>query len=67
MSTTEYYDGHIETKPHPSLKDALATAEVSLRSKLVRSVKVFKAGRNEPCPCGSGKKFKKCCWNKTGG
>lgn len=21
-------------------------------------------GRNEPCPCGSGKKFKKCCWLK---
>ncbi len=21
----------------------------------------IKAGRNEPCPCGSGKKFKKCC------
>lgn len=21
----------------------------------------FKAGRNEECPCGSGKKFKKCC------
>jgi len=20
-----------------------------------------KTGRNEPCPCGSGKKFKKCC------
>jgi len=20
-----------------------------------------KAGRNEPCPCGSGRKFKKCC------
>lgn len=20
-----------------------------------------KAGRNNPCPCGSGKKFKKCC------
>ncbi len=20
-----------------------------------------KAGRNEPCPCGSGKKAKKCC------
>jgi len=18
--------------------------------------------RNQPCPCGSGKKFKKCCW-----
>ncbi len=22
---------------------------------------VLKAGRNDPCPCGSGKKFKKCC------
>lgn len=21
-------------------------------------------GRNDPCPCGSGKKFKKCCMNK---
>jgi uncharacterized protein YecA (UPF0149 family) len=19
------------------------------------------AGRNDPCPCGSGKKYKKCC------
>jgi len=19
-------------------------------------------GRNDPCPCGSGKKYKKCCW-----
>ena len=24
-------------------------------------VKVAKTGRNEPCPCGSGKKYKKCC------
>ncbi len=23
-----------------------------------------KVGRNEPCPCGSGKKFKKCCAQK---
>ena len=21
----------------------------------------MKIGRNEPCPCGSGRKFKKCC------
>jgi len=20
-----------------------------------------KIGRNEPCPCGSGKKYKRCC------
>jgi hypothetical protein len=23
-----------------------------------------KIGRNEPCPCGSGKKYKKCCLRK---
>ncbi len=23
-----------------------------------------KAGRNDPCPCGSGKKYKKCCEGK---
>jgi len=22
-------------------------------------------GRNDPCPCGSGKKYKKCCMNKA--
>jgi hypothetical protein len=25
----------------------------------------MKTGRNEPCPCGSGKKFKKCCEGKA--
>jgi uncharacterized protein len=24
-------------------------------------VRSTKTGRNEPCPCGSGKKFKRCC------
>jgi hypothetical protein len=24
-------------------------------------VRVVKVGRNEPCPCGSGNKYKKCC------
>lgn len=28
------------------------------KSKTVRRKKI---GRNEPCPCGSGKKYKKCC------
>jgi len=22
-------------------------------------------GRNDPCPCGSGKKFKNCCYDKA--
>jgi len=24
-----------------------------------------KVGRNEPCPCGSGKKYKKCCFRRA--
>jgi len=32
-----------------------------------RSVVVApKVGRNEPCPCGSGRKYKKCCGNASG-
>ena len=26
-----------------------------------KPVRVQKVGRNDPCPCGSGKKYKKCC------
>jgi len=25
-----------------------------------------KFGRNDPCPCGSGKKYKNCCLNRSG-
>jgi preprotein translocase subunit SecA len=25
-----------------------------------------RVGRNDPCPCGSGKKFKNCCMRKGG-
>jgi SEC-C motif-containing protein len=27
----------------------------------VETRRVQKVGRNDPCPCGSGKKYKKCC------
>ncbi|MBQ7930797.1 MAG: SEC-C domain-containing protein, partial [Clostridia bacterium] len=28
--------------------------------------KTPKVGRNDPCPCGSGKKYKKCCGANQG-
>ena len=31
------------------------------KSIVRKPVKVTKVGRNDPCPCGSGKKYKKCC------
>ncbi|MEZ8141776.1 prepilin peptidase [Enterovibrio norvegicus FF-33] len=43
---------------------ALAADEVQQGSG-ARAVNPYKSvGRNDPCPCGSGKKFKKCCGNK---
>ena len=38
---------------------ALELYKVQKSSKTV--VKPPKVGRNDPCPCGSGKKYKKCC------
>lgn len=29
--------------------------------KLINNFLKYKPGRNDPCPCGSGKKYKKCC------
>ena len=29
--------------------------------KTGQKIKVLDIGRNAPCPCGSGKKYKKCC------
>lgn len=39
--------------------------ELYLQQKKSGTVVVGKkVGRNDPCPCGSGKKYKKCCMNK---
>lgn len=43
-------------KKHPAAMDWLRKHETQAQG----SPKV-KVGRNDPCPCGSGKKYKKCC------
>ena len=40
---------------------ATGTAEAA---KKVPVRKAAKVGPNDPCPCGSGKKYKKCCMQK---
>ena len=32
--------------------------------KKITSKEIMHIGRNDPCPCGSGKKYKKCCYDK---
>jgi len=34
---------------------------VKANSTIHQQAKSVKVGRNDPCPCGSGKKYKKCC------
>ena len=35
--------------------------EIRLKLHADSRITVEKIGRNDPCPCGSGKKYKKCC------
>ncbi|MCC7234569.1 MAG: preprotein translocase subunit SecA [Bryobacterales bacterium] len=58
-SLTEF-TRRIERKKEKEL-DAISMVgtESTLQQKPV--LKSNKVGRNEPCPCGSGKKYKKCC------
>ncbi len=35
--------------------------------RLLDSMEAKKVGRNDPCPCGSGKKYKKCCGRDVAG
>jgi hypothetical protein len=39
--------------------------ELELMSNRSQEGKEHKVGRNDPCPCGSGKKYKKCCMGKN--
>ena len=42
---------------------ASGTPEAAVKQQPVRN-KDKKVGPNDPCPCGSGKKYKKCCRDK---
>ncbi len=44
---------------------AAATAPQGERKVKQIVVETPKVGRNDPCPCGSGKKYKKCCGKNT--
>jgi preprotein translocase subunit SecA len=41
------------------VSEAASAAEAQAKAKPVRTGP--KVGRNDPCPCGSGKKYKNCC------
>lgn len=61
-------------KPKDAENQQFSTAVILYSSKVFASLmekeekkssNVQKVGRNAPCPCGSGKKYKKCCMPKN--
>ena len=48
----EYFNFPFDAEPPPALVRDLAPQPVRRAATI---------GRNDPCPCGSGKKYKKCC------
>ncbi len=58
------FDNDLFLKRHSIIKREL---RYPLHNKFFKNKKSpIKIGRNEPCPCGSGKKYKKCCLDKEG-
>ena len=54
-------DGRVVRLAFPQLTEE-RRKELYKEQKLSKTVvKGPKVGRNDPCPCGSGKKYKKCC------
>lgn len=45
-------------------EEIIACSEDVGKSRLILPIKKTKIGRNDQCPCGSGKKYKYCCRNK---
>ena len=53
LYTLPEWDAHLtEERRHELYKQQKSSTTI---------VKGPKVGRNDPCPCGSGKKYKKCC------
>ncbi len=57
----------VAQKPAPTVPQNIQTNIDTSDMTGVTPVKAAKKlGRNDPCPCGSGKKYKKCCYPKYG-
>lgn len=58
MLMYEQMAGQMEGNIYPWDEDALDWMKPEIPTYVREQPKV---GRNDPCPCGSGKKYKKCC------
>lgn len=47
-----------------TIPNRMSLFEIEEQKSIRKRNDIVIVGRNDPCPCGSGKKFKKCCLNK---
>ena len=53
-----------ELKRQQVAKETGTSGDGTVKKQPVRKTAAQKLGPNDPCPCGSGKKYKKCCMQK---
>ncbi len=61
MLTVELRSQENEPKREQVMKPTATSGDGTTKKQPVRKTAKQQVGRNDPCPCGSGKKYKKCC------
>ncbi|HOP75066.1 MAG TPA: preprotein translocase subunit SecA [Bacillota bacterium] len=56
----------VELVHKPRIKNVVTNLDADGQGAVRQRVVGQKVGRNDPCPCGSGKKYKKCCGQAAG-
>jgi uncharacterized protein len=66
MMLCHEHDEDPEMRPEPISREKREEVIVHMAAGLLGAYRYFrrtapKVGRNDSCPCGSGKKYKRCC------
>ncbi len=61
QNVVEDFTRNIQRKKEKEMAELQFVGGGGTATEKKQAISQKKAGRNDPCPCGSGKKYKKCC------
>ena len=61
QATVQDFTRNIQRKKEKEMAELQFAGGSGTSAEKKQAISDKKAGRNDPCPCGSGKKYKKCC------
>jgi preprotein translocase subunit SecA len=61
QTAVEDFTRNIQRKKDKEMAELQFVGGSGTAAEKKQAISAKKAGRNDPCPCGSGKKYKKCC------